>query len=80
MNNVFKSYKRFCKIPYIFGTLGGAVFNLLMYLQDIVLMIHTKFFKDMSNSLKVIANYDKIQNGGHVVHSILAKSVSMDSA
>ena len=61
-------------------TLGGAVLNLLMDLLDIVSMLHTKFCEDMSNSLKVIANYDKIQNGGHVVHPILDNLVSTDSA
>ena len=43
-------------------------------------MINANFCEDMSNSLKVIANYDKIQNGGHVVDPILAKLVCMDLA
>jgi len=42
--------------------------------------IHTKFSEEISNSIKDIANYDKIQNGGHVVNPIMAKSISTDSA
>jgi hypothetical protein len=44
------------------------------------MVIHTKCGEEISNSLKDIANYDKIQNGGHVVHPIMAKSISTDSA
>jgi len=44
------------------------------------MMIRTNFCEDMSNCLKDIAIYVKIQNGGHVVHPILTKSVSLDSA
>ncbi len=45
-----------------------------------VSVIPTKLSADMSSSLKDIAIYDKIQNGGHVVHPIMAKSISTDSA
>jgi hypothetical protein len=55
------------------------VFKLLRYLKAMQMMIHTKFCEDMSNILKDMANYDKIQNGGHVVHPILAKWISTES-
>lgn len=71
---------RFCKNPYISRTLGGAMFKLLRYRKDMLSMNPTKFYVDMSISLQDIAIYDEIQNGEHVVHPILAKSVFMDSA
>ena len=68
----------FSKNNDIYGTLGGAVIKLLRYLRAMLMTIHTKFGEEISNSLKDIANYDKIQNGGHVVHPIMAKSISTD--
>ena len=70
----------FSKNNDISGTLGGAVIKLLRYLRAMPLMIHTKFGEEISNSLKDIANYDKIQNGRHVVHPIMAILISTDSA
>lgn len=80
MNNICESYKRLYKKPYNFGTLGGAVIKLLMYLQGMLMMIHAQFGQEISKRFKDIANYDKIQNGGHEVHPIMAKSISTDSA
>lgn len=64
LNNAFKSYKHFLKIPYISGTLGGTVFKLLRYLLS---MISTRFCAGMLNGLKAIAIYYKFQNGKQVV-------------
>ncbi len=50
-----KFYKCFCKNRYISVTLGGTVFILPGYLQDIVFMIPTEFCADMSNGSKDIA-------------------------
>ena len=70
----------FAKKHYISGTLGGAVIKLIRYLQVMLMMIHTKFGEEISNSLKDIANYNKIQNGGHMVPPTMANLISTDSA
>ncbi len=69
-----KLQKCFCKNCYSSGALGGAVFIFPVYLKDIVFMIPTDFFVQMSNGSKDIAIYDKFQNGGHVVSDWLFKS------
>ena len=70
----------FSKNNDISGTLGGAVIKLLRYLWAMLMMIHTNFGEEISNILKDISKYDKIQNGGHVVHPIMAKFISKYSA
>jgi len=70
----------FSKNNDISGTIGGAVTKLLRYFRAMLMVIHTNFGEEISNSLKDIANYDKIQNGRHVIHPIMAKSISTDSA
>lgn len=41
LDNIFERYKWFDKKPYIFGMLGGTLFKLFRYLQDIWSIIHT---------------------------------------
>lgn len=62
LDNILKSYKRFCKNPYISWTVGGAVFKLLRYLQDMRLMIPTNFCADTSNCLRDIKTYTKFHS------------------
>lgn len=45
-DNIFERYKLFDKKPSIFGMLGGAIFKLFRYLQDIMSIIHTKCSAD----------------------------------
>ncbi len=53
LDNIFKSYKRIFNDRNISRTLGGAVFILLWYLRDMILMIPTDFCDNMSNSQKI---------------------------
>ncbi len=62
----------FFKDRNISRTVGGAVFILLWYVQDMMLMIPTDFFDDMSNGSEDIKMYDTFQNGRQGVQSILA--------
>ncbi len=70
-DKIFK-VKRFFKDRNISRTVGGAVFILLWYVQDMMLMIPTDFCDDMSNSSEDMKMYDKFQNGRQGVQSILA--------
>ena len=55
------------------GNVGGTVFKLLRYIQDMMLMIPTDFCADSSTGLKDMAIYDKCQNGQQAVQSVLAQ-------
>ncbi len=62
----------FFKDRNISRTVGGAVFILLWYVQDMMLMIPTDFCDDMSNGSEDMKMYDTFQNGRQGVQSILA--------
>ncbi len=64
--------KHFYKDRNISRTVGGAVFILLWYVQDMMLMIPTDFCDDMSNGSEDMKMCDKFQNGRQGVQSILA--------
>ncbi len=64
--------KHFFKDRNISRTVGGAVFILLWYVRDMMLMIPTDFCDDMSNGSEDMKMYDKFQNGRQGVQSILA--------
>ncbi len=64
--------KHFFKDRNISRTVGGAVFILLWYVQDMMLMIPTDFCDDMSNGSEDMKMCDKFQNGRQGVQSILA--------
>ncbi len=72
LDNIFESYKRIFNDRNISRTLGGAVFILLWYLRDMILMIPTDFCDNMSNSSEDMKMYDKFQNGRQGVQPILA--------
>ncbi len=72
LDKIFKSYKSFFKDRNISQTVGGAVFKLLWFLRDMMLMIPTDFCDDMSNGSEDMKMYDKFQNGWQGFQPILA--------
>ncbi len=69
---IIKTLSVFFKDRNISRTVGGAVFILLWYVQDMMLMIPTDFCDDMSNGSEDMKMYDTFQNGRQGVQSIMA--------
>lgn len=64
LDNIFKLWLFLKKT----GTLGGAVFKLLVYFWHMLSMSHIDFCADMSYFTKYMAIYDNLQNGGGPAH------------